>query len=125
MPLFQPEYLHKVTKGIFESSGVPSDEADIIADRLVSANLVGHDSHGVIRIPQYIPILRKGEIQPGQPLRIVRETKTTALIDGNWGFGQVVATRATHIAMEKARDLPITCICNYSRAFQTGQRSAV
>lgn len=111
MPTFRPEYLHEVTRGIFQAAGVPADESTIIADRLVSANLVGHDSHGVIRIPQYIPILKKGEIKPGQPITILSETSTTAVIDGNWGFGQVVATRATRLALEKARQHGVSAVC--------------
>ena len=58
MPNFTRERLQKITADIFEAGGVPSDEAPIIAELLVASNLAGHDSHGVIRIPQYkgIPI---------------------------------------------------------------------
>jgi LDH2 family malate/lactate/ureidoglycolate dehydrogenase len=103
MPVVKDSYLHKVAYHIFKSAGAPDEEARIVADHLVGANLAGHDSHGVIRIPTYIDRIRKGQIKPGAPVQALSETPTTARIDGNWGFGYVVSTRAVEIALEKAR----------------------
>jgi len=102
MPVLQAHVLQGIARDIFVAAGVPPEEARIVADALVASNLAGHDSHGVIRVPQYLQLLRDGLIQPGQPTEIVRETPTTAVIDGHWNFGQVAARRATEIALAKA-----------------------
>ena len=102
MPIFSAEQLNKVGTSIFEAAGVPSDEAQVVAESLVTSNLAGHDSHGVIRMPQYIRLLKRGAIVPGAQVEIVRETPNTAVLNGNWGFGQVMARKAMEIAIEKA-----------------------
>ena len=114
MPNFTQTQLEKITKDIFEAGGVPSDEAVIIAELLVASNLAGHDSHGVIRIPQYIGLIASGLIQPGAPLEIERESPSHALINGNWGFGHVVAQKAMSIAIEKAKSSTISAISVYN-----------
>ena len=54
MPVFTPEYLHKVTYQIFRAKEASEQEAETVANHVVKANLVGHDSHGVIQIPEYV-----------------------------------------------------------------------
>ncbi len=102
MPILSVEQLNQMGANIFEAAGVPSDEAQVVAESLVKSNLTGHDSHGVIRIPQYISLLKKGSIVPGAEMEIVRENPNTAVLNGNWGFGQVMARKAMEIAIEKA-----------------------
>lgn len=68
MPNFTQAQLQKITTDIFEVDGVSSDEAAIIAELLVASNLAGYDSHGVIRIPQYMGFITSGLIQPGATL---------------------------------------------------------
>jgi len=81
---------------------VPADDAAWTARLLVRANLRGHDSHGVIRIPQYVGSIRKGETNPRPAMQILAETPTTAILDGDLGLGQVVARRAAEVALDKA-----------------------
>ena len=114
MPNFTQEQLEKITFDIFEAGGVPSDEAAIIAELLVASNLAGHDSHGVIRIPQYIGLIASGLIQPGAPMRTERETLVHALYNGNWGFGHVIAQRAMSIAIQKAKSNTVSAISIYN-----------
>lgn len=102
MPVLSADQLEKAGSSIFKAAGVPADEAQIVAESLVKSNLAGHDSHGVIRIPQYLPLLEKGGIVPGAKMEIVRENPNTAVLDGNWGFGQVMARKAMELAIEKA-----------------------
>jgi hydroxycarboxylate dehydrogenase B len=102
MPILSAEQLSKVGADIFEAAGVPADEAQVVAESLVKSNLTGHDSHGVIRIPQYLPLLKRGAIVPGAKMEVVRETPNTAVLNGNWGFGQVMARKAMEVAIEKA-----------------------
>lgn len=117
MPHFTHDQLHKITRAIFEVTGVPAAEAAIVADSLVDANLCGHDSHGAVRIPQYVGFIRDGDIATGVPLKIDSETETTAVIDGGWGFGQVQSRRMTEVAMNKARNAGVAVVtlhhCNH------------
>lgn len=110
MPVFTPEYLHKVTYNIYRAKGVPENEAEIVATHQVKANLVGHDSHGVIHILEYCERIDKGHIVPGAPFVVERETPTTAVINGNWGFGFVVTEKAMRMAIDKAKTQGIAAI---------------
>lgn len=113
MPIFTQEQLNRISTEIFEAASVPPEEAQIISELLVDANLVGHDSHGVIRIPQYIKRLRNGDIQPGAPMEIERESPSHAVINGNWGFGQVIAKKAMSLAIRKAQSSVISAVSIY------------
>ena len=110
MPVFTPEYLHKVAFHIYRAKGTPDEEAEIVATHQVKANLVGHDSHGVIHIPEYCERIDKGHIVPGAPFVVERETPTTAVINGNWGFGFVVTEKAMRMAMDKANSQGIAAV---------------
>jgi len=103
MPTIAPEILHDTGKAIFQAAGAAEEEAQIVMEHLVGANLAGHDSHGVILIPSYINRIKRGHIVPGAPLEIERESSTTAHLNGNWGFGYVVTTRAMEMAIAKAQ----------------------
>ena len=103
MPVFTPEYLHKVSYSCFLAKGASEEEAEIVAAHQVKANLVGHDSHGVRHIPEYCNRIDRGHIVPGAPFVVENETHSTAVINGNWGFGFVVTERAMRIAIEKAK----------------------
>jgi len=110
MPCLSSLYLNKVTYHIFKNAGLPSEEARIVADHLIDANLAGHDSHGVIRVVTYIERVRKGHLKPGAAIKVLAESPTTARIDGNWGFGYVVSTRAVEMAVQKAKENNVAAI---------------
>jgi hydroxycarboxylate dehydrogenase B len=103
VPIIARERLETTATRIFTALGTPPDDAQWIATLLVRANLRGHDSHGVIRIPQYVAGVRKGEVDPTAQIAMIAETPVTAVVDGRRGFGQVVARRGTEIAVAKAR----------------------
>ena len=103
MPVFSDEYLRKVAFHIYRAEGVSEEEAKVVAQHQVKANLTGHDSHGVIHIREYVERIHRGHIVPGAPFEVVQESPTTAVINGNWGFGFVVTERAMRMAIEKAR----------------------
>lgn len=103
MPVFTAEYLHRVAYQIYRAKGTPGHEAEIVATHQVKANLVGHDSHGVILIPEYAARIDRGHIVPGAPFVVEREAPCTAVINGNWGFGFVVTERAMQMAIAKAK----------------------
>jgi uncharacterized oxidoreductase len=104
MPTFRFETLRDLARDVAAALGAPPEEAAIIGDSIARSNLAGHDSHGVIRLEQYAKMVRSGEIVPGAPVEIVRETPCTAVLDGGWNFGQVVARRAVEIGIRKARE---------------------
>jgi uncharacterized oxidoreductase len=104
MPTLSYESLRDVLIRTVEALGSPPDEAVVVAEALARANLAGHDSHGLIRIEQYAKMVQAGDIVPGAPTTAVRETACTALLDGGWNFGPVVARRAVQIAAHKARE---------------------
>jgi uncharacterized oxidoreductase len=88
---------------IFTSAGCAREEGARIAHHLLSANLTGHDSHGVIRTPRYVQWLREGNVLAGQTLTIVHETPTHATLDGNFGFGQTIGPLAVDFGIAKAK----------------------
>lgn len=110
MPILQSDLLRNFTREIFEACGSPSEEAAIVADHLIEANLMGVDSHGVIRITQYVDDVREKAIIPGAPITSTNETQTTAIVDGGWNFGLVVAWRAMEVGMAKARLHHTACV---------------
>ena len=84
--------------------GVPPEDAKIVGDVLLSADIRGTDSHGLIRLASYYGNrLRNKFINPLTPIKIISETDTTALIDGGNGCGQVASYKAMKIAIEKAK----------------------
>jgi len=88
MPNLDAARLEGLARDIFVARGVPADDAAWIATMLVRANLRGHDSHGVIRIPQYVTALVRGTLNPKPQMRLVVDTPTVAILDGDGGFGQ-------------------------------------
>jgi hydroxycarboxylate dehydrogenase B len=103
MPTVDAARLTELTRAIFVARGVPADDATWIATTLVRANLRGHDSHGVIRIPQYVEALTRGTLNPTPRMTLVVDTSTIAILDGDGGFGQVVARRGVELARERTR----------------------
>jgi LDH2 family malate/lactate/ureidoglycolate dehydrogenase len=117
MPVFSASQLERLSTQIFTSVGAPSDIAEHVARSLVMSNLMGHDSHGVLRIPSYLEAIDKGTCVPAARPTTGRETPTTAIVDGNWAFGQVTAHYAARVAIEKARSTQVAAVsvvrCNH------------
>ncbi|MSQ42042.1 MAG: Ldh family oxidoreductase [Dehalococcoidia bacterium] len=103
MPSIDAKALRDYVQRLFERAGTPPADGAVVAAHLVEANLKGHDSHGVVRAPAYLQSLASGLTTAGAPVRVERESATTALVDGGWNFGQVVARRAMELAIAKAR----------------------
>ncbi|MFT6670690.1 MAG: putative oxidoreductase [Afipia broomeae] len=88
---------------IFSRAGSSKAEADRIATYLTTANLTGHDSHGVIRVPKYVAWVQDGSIIPDQKIKIDVDTPSLAVIDGGFGYGQTVTPQAVKIGIEKCK----------------------
>jgi uncharacterized oxidoreductase len=86
---------------IFNRAGCDPAEARRIATHLVEANLVGHDSHGVVRTVPYIQWLKAGKVNPGRSIQVVFENDVIAIVDGQCGFGQTIGEQATQLGIDK------------------------
>jgi hydroxycarboxylate dehydrogenase B len=95
---------------IMEGGGCNSAEAQTVAQRLVDSNLVGHDSHGVLRVGKYLEWVRAGWLKPNVAPTIVFDSGALAIVDGNRGFGQVVGEFATRLGVAKAAKSGIAMI---------------
>jgi hydroxycarboxylate dehydrogenase B len=95
--------LELLVKSIFAAGGCEPAESERIAHYLVGANLVGHDSHGVIRVPTYVDWLRAGKVVANQTLKVVFENDVIAVVDGQFGFGQVMGEEAMKLGIQKTR----------------------
>lgn len=123
MPTLTREKLHGVTTAIFEATGAPADLAAQVADVLVDNHLAGHDSHGILRIPEYVRSVRAGEIVPAARPRVIEESAASALVTGNWAFGQVTALFAADLAAVKAKKERVALI-SVVQAGHTGRLAA-
>jgi hydroxycarboxylate dehydrogenase B len=93
--------LRPMIAAIFQHAGCAPEEAERIAAHLVEANLVGHDSHGVIRVAPYVQWLRAGKVNANRSIQIVFENDAIASVDGQGGFGQTIGEQATQLGIQK------------------------
>ncbi len=102
--------LDRVVAGIFAAAGCDEAEAARISTHLLGANLAGHDSHGVARVPRYVEWLQAGYVLKDQKAEIVTDGGCFALLDGKFGFGQTVAPQAVALGIERAQGHGIAVI---------------
>ena len=102
--------LTELVGDIFAKAGCSAEEGRRIGKYLVSANLTGHDSHGVARVPRYVQWKRDGVVHADREAKIVTETPVLAVVDGLNGFGQTVAPQAVTIGIEKCRAMGLSMV---------------
>jgi len=110
MPLINHADLHGIALRIFEAAGSAPEEARVIADHLIEANLRGHDSHGVGLIPNYLQHLAGGTVFANRKGRVVSEKGSLIVYDGERAWGQIAAREATMIAIDKARETGVAVV---------------
>ncbi len=120
MPNFTAEELTTICRNVFQKLNIPTAEAEIVTRSMVEANRVGHDSHGVIHLAKYVRELEAGLIQPNALTETLQESASIAALDGNWGFGPVIATRAVELAIQKAKQTDISSVA-VSRCNEAGR----
>ena len=98
------ERLEAFTAECLERLGLQSADARLVAQTLVAANLRGVDSHGVVRLPHYATRLRNGSVKARPNITVKRTAPSAAVIEGDAGMGQLVATRAMQEAISLARE---------------------
>lgn len=94
--------LEALVRDIFAANGCAAEEAGRIAHHLLGANLAGHDSHGVVRVPRYVEWQQAGFVVAGREAEVVTDGGAFLLLDGHFGFGQTVAPQATALGIERA-----------------------
>ena len=110
MPTISASKLTRFVAAIMHGAGCGEGEAATIARRLVDSNLVGHDSHGVLRVPRYLDWIKDGTLRPNMEPTLVFDSDTIAIVDGNRSFGQVTGEFATKLGIAKAREKGIAMI---------------
>jgi len=120
MKVFSADRLREFGTEFIAACGAPPAEALVVADHLVESNLMGYDSHGIIRCAEYLTCVRDGRVKPGAPITVIKESPSTAIVDCGLNFGQVGANRMVDIGCEKARASGIACILS-KNCFHVGR----
>jgi uncharacterized oxidoreductase len=110
MTLIDHAELHGIALRVFEAAGSEPEEARIIADHLIEANLRGHDSHGVGLIPNYLHHLENGTVVANRKGRIVSEDGSLIVYDGERAWGQIAAREAVMVGIAKARESGVAVV---------------
>ena len=103
MPKYTPAQLEQLAFDVLHAAGATHREAQLVGHHLVEANLAGHDSHGMMRVPQYVDAIAQGEIECGREVQVVQETPSLVVLEARRMFGQVACEDATALAMERAQ----------------------
>ena len=103
MPTFHASQLHSIAHRILTAAGVTDADAEIIATELRDANMVGHDSHGVMRLMQYVQMMDDGHIDPAGEFELIIDKPAFAVADAHFHFGQVAAMKALELGIERAQ----------------------
>ena len=101
--LLKPEPLKRAIEAIVAAGGSEPAEARLVADNLVTANLLGHDSHGIGMIPRYIDAVLEGGLAPNQHPKATLDTGTLLALDGCKGYGQSIGREAMQMTIQRAK----------------------
>ncbi len=116
-PKFSEEELTRVATDVLGALGAPPPTARLVATSLALSNVVGHDSHGIVRLLQYSDWVKTGQIRPDGVPAVASGRGAVATVDGGWGFGQPAAQVATQLARELASDHGVAAVaisaCNH------------
>lgn len=108
--IMRAEALRSLARDIFSAAGTPEDIAALVAESLVMTNLLGHDSHGVLRVKQYVKMIRDDMIKPAARPRVRKRFGATAMVTNGYGFGQIGAGYAAELAIDIAREHGIAAV---------------
>jgi uncharacterized oxidoreductase len=112
-----------------EKAGAEPERARICAEHLVSANLKGHDSHGVGMAPSYVAWIRTGKLRPNARPKVISDRGAVMVVDGQFGLGQPVARETTQMAIARAKEIGVACValrnsCHIGRIGTYGEQCA-
>lgn len=126
MPTLDQEHLREMSEKAFVKAGVGKSVASQVVHLLIQANLAGHDSHGVVRIPSYVQAVKNGRVDPEAVVEVIDDGPTFTRLKGNRAFGQVALSKAVEVALEKASQSAISMVSvyEYSHCGQLGAYAA-
>jgi LDH2 family malate/lactate/ureidoglycolate dehydrogenase len=104
------EALTRFGTAVLESLGVPTEDAHLLADSLVVAELWGHSSHGMLRLPWYVERLRSGVMTAVTKPEIVMDGGAVTVMDGHHGIGQILSAKAVELGIHRARQHGISAV---------------
>jgi hydroxycarboxylate dehydrogenase B len=104
MPIVASHSLHALTRAVCAAGGSALEEATLVADQLVEANLTGHDSHGVGLLPVYVRALHEGLLVANRHIDLASDRGAVVVLEGQRGYGQVIGHEAMQLAMARAAD---------------------
>lgn len=110
MPTFESNSLRQLIADVICAANIDERDASIVANHLVDSNLAGHDSHGVMRLIQYVQEIESQKILPRQQSQILDEWESGGIVDGSGAFGQVACHDAMQLAIDKARQTTIAAV---------------
>jgi uncharacterized oxidoreductase len=115
--------LHRLTGAMLRAGGSHADEAELVADHLVQANLSGHDSHGVGMMPAYVRHLKAGLVVPNTRAKVVKDDGPILMFDGNRGYGRCVAGELMTAAIARCREAGVA-VATLANAHHVGRVGA-
>ena len=118
--LFPAQELRTQSAAVLKAAGSTAEEARLVADNLVLANLSGHDSHGVGMVPRYIEAVLEGGLTPNAGVEVKLDGGSLLALDGQRGYGQVVGEQAMQMGLERAEQAG-SCIVTLAHAHHLGR----
>jgi uncharacterized oxidoreductase len=118
--IFKQEPLTRAIEAIVAAGGSNATEARLVAENLVTANLLGHDSHGIGMIPRYIDAVLEGGLAPNQHPKATVDTGALLALDGCKGYGQVIGREAMQMAIERTKKLG-SCVMTLGNSHHLGR----
>ncbi|MBS0206803.1 MAG: Ldh family oxidoreductase [Planctomycetes bacterium] len=101
--------LRPFAAALFQAAGISAAESKIVADSLVESNLCGHESHGVVRVREYLDFLARGAVRANVELQVLSQTASLVVCDGQLGFGQIQMHRLIELLQPMAREQGLAC----------------
>lgn len=101
---------HTWVRDLWDAAGSTPEEAQLVADHLIGANLAGYDSHGVAMVMPYVLSLKEGKLQLNQRITVVTDSGTLLVVDGNRGIGQSIAHQTMELAIGRAHESGVAIV---------------
>ena len=121
--LFKQEPLTRAIEAIVAAGGSDAREAKLVAENLVTANLLGHDSHGIGMIPRYIDAVLEGGLAPNQHPKVTLDAGALLALDGCKGYGQAIGGEAMQVAIERTKQIG-SCVMTVGNSHHLGRIGA-
>jgi len=114
--IVKAEDLREFSKAVLQGMAVSSADAEVVSEALIDAELRGLDTHGAVRLPQYVTLIKQGNINPRPEIKVINESFSHALVDNGYGLGFLGSVKAMNLCIAKAKQAGIAMagVCNSS-----------